>query len=104
MQLRTHSLHLVVSAAQNGVYGHKGLEAQNRRFAAESNPTSCKLSKYVNMMTKVKLFFVSILVSLEVWAGGKKLNFCRDSKVPGSNLACAPFVVSFSLCVNFKTF
>ena len=29
---------------------------------------------------------------------GKKLNCCKDSKVPGSNLACAPFVVSFSLC------
>ena len=29
-------------------------------------------------------------------AGGKKLNFCRDFNVPpGSNLACAPFVVSF---------
>ena len=32
-------------------------------------------------------------------AGGeKKRNFCRDLKEPGSNLACAPFVVSFSFC------
>ena len=33
------------------------------------------------------------------WAG-KNLNFRRDFKVPGSNVACAPFVDSFSLCFS----
>ena len=31
---------------------------------------------------------------------GEELNFCKDFKVPGSNLACTPFVVSFSLCFS----
>ena len=33
---------------------------------------------------------------------GEKLNLCRDFKVPGSNLARAPFVVSFLLCFQLQ--
>ena len=44
------------------------------------------------------LLFVSILVPLDVCeikrVGGKKLNFCRGFRVPGSNLAWVPFICS----------
>ena len=53
---------------------------------------------------EVRNFFLFILVALEVsnQAGGRgeKRIFGRDFEVPGSNLACAPFVVSFSLQVQ----
>ena len=35
-------------------------------------------------------------------AGKKKLNFCRDFKVSGSNLAGRSFVDSFPVCHSFK--
>ena len=50
--------------------------------------------------------FSSILVALAVWnqAGvrEKQLHLCRDFEVPSSNLAWAPFFVSFSLCFSIS--
>ena len=60
-------------------------------------PSEIPASRYI--------FFLFVLVALEVGnqAGGRetKLNFCRDFKVPGSNLADAPFIVSLVVCFAF---
>ena len=50
-----------------------------------------------NFNAKRFLFSFSSHSRCEIKRAGeeKKRNFCRDLKEPGSNLACAPFVVSF---------